>query len=252
MDSQNTQIPSYITWKLKHYQKTMNWNCGLSCVIMCLDDQLRYELLKDTPKLCIEKGCCNSAWMIELCYLIKKRAPHISFHFTTIRCIERCVDTDYESEKFYSPILTEDIQRINNLFKESAQNGIKVDKRSVSIFDLINHVATKGVCIVLTNANILSCDICENHSGVGKKTRYASNVVKYLCCSTIPSYQGHYVVVCGYRLKEKKIIYRNPTYSDRECVTSFENFDDARTSYGTDEDVVFIDLDVTGQNVGRE
>ena len=54
--------------------------------------------------------------------------------------------------------------------------------------------------------------------------------------------------MCGYKLKEKKIIYRNPGYIDRECVTSFEIFDDARTSYGTDEDVIFVDLDVTLKN----
>ena len=54
--------------------------------------------------------------------------------------------------------------------------------------------------------------------------------------------------MCGYKLKERKIIYRNPGYVDRECVTSFEIFDDARTSYGTDEDVIFVDLDVTLKN----
>ena len=124
----------------------------------------------------------------------------------------------------------------------SDQNGINIQKRSVSTFELLNHVANKGVCIVLIDANILICDICESQSCFGKKGRNIS------CLGIKKPYQGHYVVMSGYKLKEKKIIYRNPGYVDRECVTSFEIFDDARTSYGTDEDVIFVDLDVTLQN----
>lgn len=37
-----------------------------------------------------------------------------------------------------------------------------------------------------------------------------------------------------------QIIYRNPTFRDRECVMSFEKFNKARTSYGTDEDIIFV------------
>jgi hypothetical protein len=52
--------------------------------------------------------------------------------------------------------------------------------------------------------------------------------------------QGHYVLVVGYDLHRRKLIYRNPTFRDRECVMDFEDFDRARTSYGTDEDIIFI------------
>ena len=247
MELQKPEVPTQVTWKLKHYRQRMNWDCGLSCVLMCLKDEERHEITKDIRKLCSEEGFGHSTWTIDLCYMIKNRMPHISFYYTTVTL---GVDPGYGSEKFYSSILSKDNERINQRFKASEQNGIVVQKRSVSLSDLVNHVATNGVCIVLTNANLLSCDVCENNSCFGRRCRYTGNVAKTLSCCMKPPYQGHYVVMCGYNLNLKQIIYRNPGHSDRECVTSFEIFDDARTSYGTDEDVLFVDLDVTCQIIG--
>ena len=245
MELQKPEIPSQVTWTLKHYKQKMNWDCGLSCVLMCLPDEERHMITKDIPKLCSEEGFGNSTWTIDLCYMIKHRMPHIYFYYTTVTL---GVDPGYGSEKFYSSILSKDHERINQRFKASEQNGILVQKRSVTLFDLVNHVATKGVCIVLINANILACELCEHNTCFGRHGRYTANMAKTLsCCRVKTPYQGHYVTMCGYNLKEKKIIYRNPGHSDRECVTSFEIFDEARTSYGTDEDVVFIELDLTGQ-----
>ena len=236
-----TQIPNHITWNLKHYKQRMNWDCGLSCVLMCLSDDERQEILKDVPKLCKEEGFGHSTWTIDLCYLFRSQVPTISFNYTTITL---GVDSGYQDEKYYSSILTKDNERINQRFQLSEQNNISVQKRSVSILELVHHVANNGVCIVLTNANLLTCEICSSISCFSKHCKYTANVAKSLsCCTMKPPYQGHYVVVCGYILKEKKIIYRNPSYSDRMCVVPFDMFDDARTSYGTDEDVIFVDLE---------
>ena len=249
MELQNAELPRLVLWNLKHYKQRMNWDCGLSCVLMCLNEDEREELLKDIPKLCNEEGFGQSTWTIDLCYMMKNRMPHISFYYTTITL---GVDPGYGNEKFYNSILTKDNVRINTRFKDSAQKGIIIQKRSVSIVELISHIATKGVCIVLTNANLLSCEECENRSYFERPGRYTANVAKTLsCCCKKTSYQGHYVVLCGYKWAEKKIIYRNPGYSNRECVMSFQMFDDARTSYGTDEDVVFVDLHKKFQTVDK-
>ena len=233
------QIPGHVKWAIKHYRQRSNWDCGLSCVLMCLNDEERQTLTNDVSRLCSEEGFGNSTWTIDLCYMIKHRFPHIPFYYTTITL---GVDPGYGSEKFYSAILRKDHERVNHRFQMSDQNGVNIQKRSASTFELLNHVANKGVCIVLTNANLLICDVCESQSCFGK---HGTNMS---CLGIKKPYQGHYVVMCGYKLKEKKIIYRNPGYIDRECVTSFEIFDDARTSYGTDEDVIFVDLDVTLRN----
>ena len=72
--------------------------------------------------------------------------------------------------------------------------------------------------------------------------------LKELYPSSDTSFQGHYVVACGYDLPKQKIIYRNPSLCDRECMMSFQKFQEARESYGTDDDVIFVDIISSPQN----
>ena len=243
MEDEQKQLPNFVTWTIKHYQQRLNWDCGLSCVLMCLKDEKREDILKDVSALCREEGFGQSTWTIDLCYIIKNKAAELNFLYTTVTL---GVDPGYANQAFYDTILKKDNERVTQRFKEAGEKGIMVDKRSVDTLDLINHLAYKGVCIVLTNANLLGCETCENKSCFGGR----NEVSKCLSwCGVKTAYQGHYVVMCGYNLPQRKIIYRNPGAHDCECVMSFERFDDARTSYGTDEDVVFLDLDLEQQVV---
>ena len=54
------------------------------------------------------------------------------------------------------------------------------------------------------------------------------------------SYQGHYVLLVGFDPKSKEILFRNPTLKDKVCYMSYDCLEESRTSYGTDEDVIFI------------
>ena len=108
------------------------------------------------------------------------------------------------------------------------------------------------MCIVLTNSNLLGCESCNYYSKniIPRNNTQNSNSnamtfpsLKDFCLSpTDASYQGHYVLACGYDLPRQKIVYRNPSLCDRECVMSFQTFEDARSSYGTDDDIIFVDL----------
>ncbi|KAM9622841.1 protein GUCD1 isoform 4-T4 [Trichechus inunguis] len=109
---------------------------------------------------------------------------------------------------------------------------------TVSMQDIQAHLAQGHVAIVLVNSGVLHCDLC-------------SSPVKYCCfaprghrcfCRT-PDYQGHFIVLRGYSRAAGCIFYNNPAYADRMCSTSVSNFEEARTSYGTDEDILFVYLD---------
>ncbi|XP_008248391.2 protein GUCD1 isoform X4 [Oryctolagus cuniculus] len=63
------------------------------------------------------------------------------------------------------------------------------------------------------------------------------------CFCRTPDYQGHFIVLRGYSRATSCIFYNNPAYADRMCSTSISNFEEARTSYGTDEDILFVYLD---------
>lgn len=94
--------------------------------------------------------------------------------------------------------------------------------------------------IILVNSNLLRCTPCE------EKQQKIVNVLPW----TVPSlhvyqvehYEGHYVTLCGYDLERKTIFYKNPSREDAQCCTDMSLFELARHSYGTDEDIIFIDL----------
>lgn len=54
------------------------------------------------------------------------------------------------------------------------------------------------------------------------------------------SNQGHYIVLVGFNSKSKQVLYRNPSVKDKVCYMSFDCLEESRTSYGTDEDILFI------------
>ena len=54
------------------------------------------------------------------------------------------------------------------------------------------------------------------------------------------NYLGHFVVLIGYDDNKKLIFYRNPATSKKLSFTSYFNFEIARKSFGTDQDILFI------------
>ena len=87
--------PDTMTRAIKHYQQRSNWDCGVSCVLMCLDDQERDAIAKDVTEVCREEEFGTSTWTIDLCYLIRHRSPKTTFYYTTTTI---GVDPDYASE----------------------------------------------------------------------------------------------------------------------------------------------------------
>ena len=158
-------------------------------------------------------------------------------------------------QDFYNAVLKQDTNRVNQRFQNAQSQGVQIEEKRISTCDIINHISTRGVCIVLTNCHLLSCEACHyyskntipqydnnNQESSTKRHTLSFPGLKDLCPSNDTSFQGHYVVVYGYNLPLQKLIYRNPSLCDRECIMSFENFENARTSYGTDDDVLFVDI----------
>lgn len=67
---------------------------------------------------------------------------------------------------------------------------------------LIHHLSDYGPIILLTNANLLTCDVCH------KREKEAAS---------LQSYQGHYVVLIGYSFATKHIFYKNPSKKHGKC-----------------------------------
>ncbi|ELK26405.1 hypothetical protein MDA_GLEAN10012779 [Myotis davidii] len=113
------------------------------------------------------------------------------------------VDKGYKNQSFYRKHFDTEETRVNELFAQAQACKVLVEKCSVSIQDIQAHLAQGHVAIVL----------------------------------------GHFIVLRGYSRATGSIFYNNPAFADRMCSTSVSNFEEARTSYGTDEDILFVYVD---------
>ncbi|KAG8597146.1 hypothetical protein GDO81_002174 [Engystomops pustulosus] len=212
-DTRHTDNRDHVQLKVPLIQQSYHWDCGLACARMVLQylNLLNEEEFQNAMQ---ELQLTKSIWTIDLAYLMH--------HFAS----------------FYRKHFDAEENRVNQLFAQAKAHGVNVEKRSVTIQELQDHLSKGHVAIVLVNAVLLLCDLCPSR-------------VKYCCflpigqkcfCKSI-EYQGHFIVLCGYNKSSESLFYNNPGYADRLCRTSITNFEEARSSYGTDEDILFIYVD---------
>ncbi|KAJ9587308.1 hypothetical protein L9F63_019164 [Diploptera punctata] len=219
-------IPTKLEIQLSHHRQRYNWDCGVSCIIMILPKAKRDHLLNNFNKVCAEENFNKSTWSIDLCYMLRR------YEVKHLYCtITLGIHPGYHGQTFYEKILQKDGERVMRRFKEAAGIGIKISQKSISCHDLVQHLAFSGPVILLTDASLLQCDVC-------KLNRLTSELRSCLPWTT--NYTGHYIVLCGYNLGSKKFLYHNPSFKKRICMMSFTSLDEARCSYGTDEDAILI------------
>lgn len=212
---------------LKHYRQKFNWDCGVSCVIMALQQQTRQHFLENFTAVCKEEGFNNNTWTIDLCYLLKR------YNVRHLYCTSYLgVRDEIKELKYYSATFDADRERVVELFQRAHGFGIPVKKYSLTTHEMVYHLFANGPIIALVDANLLRCRCCAFKTLLAKTIR--------LCLPGQTSYQGHYVVVCGYSLAGKTLCYRNPARRNRVCTVTFEAFDAARKCLGTDEDAILI------------
>ncbi|XP_041079917.1 protein GUCD1-like [Polyodon spathula] len=215
--------------KVPVIRQLYHWDCGLACSRMVLK-YLHPVSEEEFQSACWELKLTESVWTIDLAYLMCQLGVRQRFCTQTLG-----VDKGYRNQSFYKKHFSTEENRVNELFAKAEANGVVVEKRSVTVQEIQNHLAQGHVAIVLVNAVLLVCDLC-------------STPVKYCCFLPVgqkcfcrkPDYQGHFVVVCGFNGATGCIFYNNPAYSDRVCSTSIRTFEEARMSYGTDQDILFV------------
>ncbi|XP_076369460.1 protein GUCD1-like isoform X2 [Tachypleus tridentatus] len=193
---------------LPHVKQRFSWDCGISAVLMVLGEDNRYFLRNNLREISFKEGFGRSKWSIDLAYLLRR------FQVDHLYCtITFGVHPEFKNEEFYKQTLSSDVQRVNEKFEEADKNYVHVQQRSVDIMEILDHLRNGFPAIVLVNANELACDVCASSKCWREWL---------ICCQLLPSYQGHYIVVCGFQQKGSKILYRNPANSNRVCTTSFK------------------------------
>lgn len=211
---------------MAHFKQRYSWDCGLSCVLMILDETSRAYFLNNFKQICREENFGESTWTIDLCYLLRRFNVDHKYMTTTIG-----INPEYDTHSYYDRIISIDEKRVNQRFADARNYQIDVEKRTVNNKCLVDHLANHGPIIVLTNGSLLTCDLC-------KANKLQSEF--RMCFPWRPSYNGHYILVIGYNLKIRKFFYRNPTNADKVCLISFDGMTSARLDHGTDEDLIFV------------
>uniref|UniRef100_A0A4W2CQT4 Guanylyl cyclase domain containing 1 n=1 Tax=Bos indicus x Bos taurus TaxID=30522 RepID=A0A4W2CQT4_BOBOX len=220
------QLPVPIIQQLYH------WDCGLACSRMVLRylgqlDDAEFEQALQELRL------TRSIWTIDLAYLMRRFGVRHRFCTQTLG-----VDKGYRSQSFYRKHFDTEETRVNQLFAQAKTCKVLVEKCRVSVQDIQAHLAQGHVAIVLVNSGVLRCDLC---SSPPKYCCFTPSGPRCFCRSH--DYQGHFIVLRGYSRAAGCVFYNNPAYADRMCSASISNFEEARTSYGTDEDILFVYAD---------
>jgi hypothetical protein len=210
---------------VKHHKQKFNWDCGITCLRMLIDyyqdDSTTFEQLLKSYQ------CNQSTWTIDLLYLLHQLNIRAILYTITIGC-----SPTYENVPYYETFIDKDRERIDRLFQTEMSN-IKIG--SIEWKELKQHlVEHRTPCLVLVDANKLNCSTC------------AKSTFNWLMDRLLPtlhsSYQGHYVLVIGFTINDENtelIRYVDPGKDDEFCTTTVENFNQARTAFGTDEDIIF-------------
>lgn len=209
---------------VKHVKQQSDWDCGVTCLKMLID---YYHLdLSLFNNLLESYECNNSTWTIDLLYLLHQSGIHAVLHTITIGCSSKYEDTPY-----YQRSIPTDQERVNKLFVDKASD---VKLGSIEWSDLKKHLHEQQTpCIVLIDANKLECTRC-------KKSLFEQFFDKLLSKLSSSSYQGHYVLLIGYEINndQELVYYVDPAGDSQYCTTTVENFNMARTAFGTDEDTI--------------
>lgn len=174
----------------------------------------------------------ESVWTIDVAFLLAAHGAATTFHTTTLGANESFSDMD-----FYKKELVADGERVNAMFERAAEAGVAVVEHRLSLDDIrARLLARRSVFIVLTDLRCLTCTRCM-----------FKNLTRYLQFS----FAGHYVVVCDYDADRDEYAYKDPASSAETCWIRTEDLEAARSSFGTDDDIVEVHLDRTGGPLRR-
>ncbi|KAG2627119.1 hypothetical protein PVAP13_3KG227129 [Panicum virgatum] len=161
-------------------------------------------------------------WTVDLAYLLNKFSVSFSFFTVTLGA-----NPQYSAESFYREQLQEDIDRVDELFGKALEAGISIQCRSISAYD-IAFLLLSGHCIAIALVD------------KSKLNSSWMNDVQQL--NEDSDYMGHYVVICGYDADDCEFEIRDPASSRKRERVKMKSLDEARKSFGTDEDILLVSL----------
>ncbi|KAJ4836552.1 Guanylyl cyclase 1 [Turnera subulata] len=216
-------LPSSHFVDVPHINQLHSWDCGLACVLMALNTVgIGNCSIQGLADIC----CTTSIWTVDLAYLLQKFSVKFSYYTVTLGA-----NPNYSAETFYQEQLPSDLGRVDMLFQKALEQGINIQCRSINEKEIsILILSGKYIAIVLVDQYKLS------QSWLQSAILSGANADEL-------GYTGHYVVICGYDAGVDEFEIRDPATNREHERISSKCLEEARKSFGTDEDLLLISLE---------
>lgn len=221
-EKDNSVLPCshFVAVPLVNQQHT--WDCGLACILMVLRTLGISDCnIQDLVDLC----STTSIWTVDLAYLLQKYSVSFSYFTVTLGA-----NPNFNVEKFYKEQLPSDLVRVDTLFQKAVDAEIDIQCRSVS---------EKEISLLILSGNWIAIALVDLY-------KLSHSWLEDVCISGLYSgnseYAGHYVVICGYDAETNEFEIRDPASSRKHEKVTLKRLQEARKSFGTDEDLLLISL----------
>eukprot|EP00798_Chlamydomonas_sp_ICE-L_P018791 gene18791-25333_t len=221
-----------------HGPSSLDSECSTS---ECCDDNLYKHTHNYVPHY---RQCFNCVWTVDLAHLLRRFGFDVWFFTVTLG-----PNPDFVNESFYMENMQEDERRVSQLFSDAEKAGIVLQQRSLSDQEL-RSLLLHGGCLVIVLINRRRLDPGIGNEGGVLSNLYALEPAGYMGhyvlligfdSDTKPAgYMGYYVILIGFDSDTKEYIFHDPAASSPEQRIGVEALDQARRSFGTDEDLLVI------------
>ncbi|KAM7491969.1 hypothetical protein LguiA_034890 [Lonicera macranthoides] len=213
--------------EVPHINQSRSWDCGLACVLMVLRTLgVNSCNIQELEEIC----CTTSVWTVDLAYLLQKFSVTFSYFTVTLGA-----NPNFSGETFYKEQLPTDLARVDMLFQKARDAGINIECRSVS---------GKEISLLILSGKYIAIALVDQY-------KLSRSWLEDVCIpglySGTTSYTGHYVVICGYEAVTDEFEIRDPASSRKNERVTSKCLEEARKSFGTDEDLLLIYLE-KGEN----
>jgi len=175
-------------------------------------------------------------WTVSLAYLLNSFNLKAKF-FT----ISAKISANYETDIFS---LQQDAPEISTFHKAlvlaqskvelAHHNRVFLEERELSSDELKEYILKDHVALILINSLFFDCMECN--PVMFNEDRYLSMPI------TGSPYRGHYILICGYNPRTNTYVYKNPSSDKSICFIPASLLEQSRKSYGTQQNIIFIDL----------
>lgn len=90
----------------------------------------------------------------------------VRHHFCTITL---GVDKNYAKQSYYKDHFSEDERQVNQLFENAEEKGISLEKRSVELAEILEHLLEGNILICLIDYSVLACAGCFKEKEVSER-----------------------------------------------------------------------------------